>query len=232
MSHMQGIIKLLKENTGSKNLVNVFSDFVHLGALCFRNTVDTRDWQARESEYMRIINQYTKEQAARFSEILALYTEEMTREPRDVLGELYMRLEMGSKDLGQCFTPWHVARLMAAIIDTSTIAKSIAEKGYATIAEPAAGAGAMAIATVEHLRQAGFNPQQQIHVTAEEINSTAAHMVYMQLSILGIPAIVHHRNTLTMETFASWPTPMHILGNWVSRLQGHPVLPGAVLQDA
>ncbi|MGP4994611.1 N-6 DNA methylase [Glutamicibacter ardleyensis] len=218
MTHMPGIIKLLKENTGAMRLSDVFSDFVHLGALSYRNSVDLNGWQKREDEYLRIIGNYTSDQAHRFAEILCLFTLEMTQEPRDILGELYMRLELGSKDIGQCFTPWNVSQLMSDLLDDSIATDAIAKRGYVTVSEPACGAGAMAIATVEHLRKNGINPQRQAHIVAEDVNGTAVHMAYMQLSILGIPAVVHHRNTLTRETFASWPTPAHIIGRWNYRL--------------
>ncbi|MGP5523479.1 N-6 DNA methylase [Glutamicibacter arilaitensis] len=219
MSNMKEIIKLLKQNSGAKNLGEVFKDFVHLGAISYCNSANRDGWQKREDQYLQIIGQYNKEQVHRFVEVLALFTCEMTREPRDILGELYMSLELGSKDLGQCFTPWHVAQLMATLTDMRSITEVIETRGYATLSEPCSGAGALAIAMVEDLRKNGVNPQQQIHLTAEDINRTAVHMTYMQLSILGIPAVVHHRDTLSMETFESWPTPMHILGGWNSRLR-------------
>lgn len=232
MSHMQEIIRLLKANTGAKRLVDVFSDFVHIGAIAYRNSVDKHDWQSREDQYLRTVGQYSKDQVNRFVEVLALFTQEMEREPRDVLGELYMSLELGSKDLGQCFTPWQVAQLMAEIADSKIVDEAIADIGYAQILEPACGAGAMALATVERLRKLGYNPQRQVHLIAEDINSTAVHMAYMQLSILGIPAVVYQRDTLTRETYSTWPTPMHVLGNWNQRLQENNTGSETVLQKA
>ena len=64
------------------------------------------------------------------------------------------------------------------------------------------------------MRSAGFNPQTQLHVTAEDIAPQAVHMAYIHLSLLHVPAVVHRRNTLTLETFDTWRTPAHILGGW------------------
>lgn len=37
-------------------------------------------------------------------------------------------------------------------------------------------------------------------------------------SLLGIPAVVVHGNTLTQEEYSRWYTPFHILHGWNSRL--------------
>jgi hypothetical protein len=48
----------------------------------------------------------------------------------------------------------------------------------------------------------------------------AAHMAYVQLSLLGIPGIVVVGDTLRMESRAVWYTPAHIVGGWSRRLRG------------
>lgn len=218
MSLIPEMVKVLKANTGAQNLNNVFVDFVHLSAISLRNVSDHQRRKEREQEYLRIINKYEKDQIDRFPLLLSMLVNEMETHSRDVLGELYMKLELGSKDLGQCFTPWHVAELMAQLQDPRELHQAVEENGFISIGEPACGAGAMAIATVMNLSKIGINPQQEAHVTAEDINSTAVHMAYVQLTLLGIPAVVFQRNTLTGETFSAWPTPWHILGGWQSKL--------------
>ena len=39
-------------------------------------------------------------------------------------------------------------------------------------------------------------------------------MTYIQLSMLGIPAVVRHQDTLTQETMSTWYTPNYILDLW------------------
>jgi hypothetical protein len=39
-------------------------------------------------------------------------------------------------------------------------------------------------------------------------------MTYIQLSLYGIPAIVRHGNSLTMQSWSQWLTPVYIMGGW------------------
>ena len=44
-------------------------------------------------------------------------------------------------------------------------------------------------------------------------------MAYIHFSLLHIPAIVVHGNSLTLEEWDHWATPAHILGFWDHRLK-------------
>lgn len=54
---------------------------------------------------------------------------------------------------------------------------------------------------------------------AWDLSGTALHMAYIQLALLGLPAVIIHGNTLTQERFDQWPTPAHILNVWTQRLR-------------
>ena len=82
----------------------------------------------------------------------------------------------------------------------------------------ACGAGAMMIAMTQALAAQGIEYQTKVHVTADDISAIAVHMSYVQLSLLGVPALVNRRNSLTLEHFDTWPTPAHVLGGWAYRL--------------
>jgi hypothetical protein len=43
-------------------------------------------------------------------------------------------------------------------------------------------------------------------------------MAYIQLSLLHVPAVIIHGDTLSLEEYAHWHTPAHILGGWRFRL--------------
>jgi hypothetical protein len=47
-------------------------------------------------------------------------------------------------------------------------------------------------------------------------------MCYLQLSLLGIPAVVYNGNTLSMEMYSEWRTPMYIIGGWWYKKQKQP----------
>jgi hypothetical protein len=212
------IVKLLERNTGARRMVHVFDDFVEMFAISFRNSVDKRGWQEREDQYLRIAGKYDKEQLGRFAEAFALVVQAMEAEPRDVLGHLYMSLDLGNEAMGQFYTPYDIARLMADM-QGKALTRQVEERGFAEIYEPACGAGAFMVAASEAFKAKGFNPQTQLHVTAEDLSAQAVHMIYIHLTLLHIPAVVCRRNTLSMETFDTWYTPAHILGGWSRRLR-------------
>ncbi|WP_102191255.1 N-6 DNA methylase [Microbacterium aurantiacum] len=220
-SDIRAIVKDLRANTGSNDMHTVFSDFCAISATAIRNSVDHDGHQAREDDYLRRIAHYTPEQLDRFAHSLALLTLELEHSPRDVLGEIYMGLEISSREQGQFFTPWHVCELMAALNFPDAAAR-LEHAPFLTLYEPACGAGAMVIAATQTFVAQGLNYQQQLHVTADDINPTAVHMAYIQFSLLGIPALVHHRNALSLEHFDTWATPMHVLGGWSMRLAAAP----------
>ncbi|MFJ2778174.1 N-6 DNA methylase [Kitasatospora sp. NPDC087315] len=215
MSANREIVTLLAANTGAKRMSDVFDHFVEMAALALRNAVDVRgstSWEARERQYLQIAGRYGGEELNRFARALALLTMELQRGPRDVLGHLYMELELGNEALGQVYTPYDVARLMARM-EIRTVTEQVRHRGFADVYEPACGAGSFMIALSEVMLEHGLNPQTQLHVTAEDISPQAMHMVYIHLTLLNIPAVVRRCNVLTLETFETWPTLAHVLGH-------------------
>lgn len=204
--------KKLTSITGTHRMFDVFRDFVHMFALSIRNSVDKHDWQQREDRYLEVAGKYTRAQLDTMAEVFALVVTQMELDPQDVLGKLYMELEIGNDAGGQFFTPYDLAKLMAGM-QANQIAESSTDD-YVSIYEPACGAGAFMIAIAQELRQR----DREFHVTAEDIDSVAVHMAYIQFTLMDIPAVVHHRNTLTLETFDTWVTPRHVLGLWAYRL--------------
>lgn len=214
------IVKVLRANSGARDLRTVFTDFCEMSAIAIRNRVDRAGFQDREDTYERTRTHYTAPEMGRFAEALAHVALELDSDPRDVLGEVYMKLEIASRDRGQFFTPYSVAQLMASMLLTDLVAR-LDSRPFITISEPACGAGALVIATTQALTQHGFNYRDRLHVTADDLSLTAVHMCYVQLSLLDVPALVSRRNTLTMELFDTWATPAHIRDGWSWRLAMH-----------
>ncbi|WP_025104727.1 N-6 DNA methylase [Microbacterium paraoxydans] len=211
------IVKLLRANTGERDLHTVFGDFCSMSAIALRNRFDPHGHQEREDEYERTRERYSEAQWVRFTEALAAVAIELSTEPRDVLGEVYMQLEIASRDQGQFFTPYSVCQLMAAM-QVPGAAEQLQTLPFLTVYEPACGAGAMVIAVAQELASQGVDCTTQLHVTADDLSLTAVHMAYIQLTLLGIPAVVNHRNSLTLEHFDAWPTSAHTLGEWDRKL--------------
>ena len=212
------IVKLLKANTGASDMRRVFADFCEVSAVALRNRVDPVGFQEREEEYEKTRARYGEVAMNRFAEALALVALELDADPRDVLGETYMQLEIASKDQGQFFTPYSVAQLMASM-QLADAAQLLEMQPFISVAEPACGAGAMVIAVAQHLASQGIDYTRRMHVTANDLSLIAVHMSYVQFSLLGIPALVHRANTLTLERFDTWATPAHVLDGWSARLR-------------
>ena len=130
MSAYKTIAKLLESNAGAQRLSSVFDDFVEIMSLTYRNSFDRSGCEARENRYLEIAGKYTREQLDRFGEAMAHVTLEMGREPSDVLGRLYMELDLGNERLGQFYTPYDVAKLMAGMVGDE-LAEKIARDGTA-----------------------------------------------------------------------------------------------------
>lgn len=216
--HQRAFIKLVKENAHRHRCYEVFRDFCELAALSFSNAVDRQQFEAREGRYLEIIKGYNTDEVHRFPAMLAELTASLTGHFHDALGEIFMALDLGSHWHGQYFTPYSVASLMARMTMHDAGGR-IERDGFITLCEPAAGAGAMVIAAAEAVTAGGHNHQRHMHVTAVDVDPTAAHMAYIQFSLLHIPAIVVHGNSLTLEQWGYWVTPAHVMGFWDQRLR-------------
>jgi len=77
----------------------VFRDFVTMAAVSLHNAV--RKDEILEAEYMTIVKRYSKEEATELAQLFARLVILLETEPRDVLGPLYMELELGNTNTGQ-----------------------------------------------------------------------------------------------------------------------------------
>jgi hypothetical protein len=198
-------------------LWRVFADFCEMSALAHANVVEKDP--AREERYLRLIGAYEKPEQAAFPELLGIVTDAFEQEPeQDFLGGLFMSLELSSHWHGQFFTPIALCRTMAELTLDDALLDTVRERGFVTLHEPAAGAGATLIAFVAAMRARGLNPQTQLHVGAIDKDPTAAHMCFVQLSLLGVPAVVHVGDTLRMEMRERFDTMFHHLHLWDRKL--------------
>ncbi|MBK5145565.1 hypothetical protein I2494_17945 [Budviciaceae bacterium BWR-B9] len=92
--------------------------------------------------------------------------------------------------------------------------EQLKDKPYISLSEPACGAGGMVIATAKHMIESGFNPNTQLLAVCTDIDVVAARMCYVQLSMLGIPAIVNIGNTLSMAINTTLYTPFLYVNYW------------------
>ena len=195
--------KLFDKLTKRHNPHQIFNDFLELSSLAISNSVDYSNYKAREDRYIEISRKYTSDEIKIFTEILAKLTIEL-KNPRDVLGEMLMYLEEGNSKKGQYFTPFHISLLTASLGFDEEKLKS---DGLLTVNEPSCGGGALIIALYTIMKNKGYNPQKQLRVFSGDLDLKSVFMCYIQLSLLGISAVIHYSNAMNGEVFSTWITP-------------------------
>lgn len=196
MDYKKEIIQRLNGLSGSRSPYEVFCDWVKCFALAIQNQcmIFRRDavWEKREEQYIQAIRPYG-ESGKVFSEMSALLIQALGEEITDILGQIYMEAGLGNKNTGQFFTPFHgVSCACARILLTG-------EDGGRRVSmhEPSCGAGGMVIAAAVILKEKGIDYQRCLDVVAQDLDWKAVYMCYIQLSLLGIRAVVVQGNTLT-----------------------------------
>lgn len=220
-AHRKNLIKLLEQASRRHHLWEVFGDFIEMSALAMANSVDLAQRDEREARYMRLIQRYEPDEVKLLPMMLGELVCALEYGPDDVLGKVFGELELGNSARGQFFTPYSVSAAMARLLvgDGAELRERIEQRGFIRLNEPAAGAGAMVIAMAEAMQDQQINYQQHLHVTAQDVDSRAVHMAYLQFSLLHIPAVVILGNTLALEEREHWYTPAHILGLWGTKLR-------------
>lgn len=216
--HQKAFVKLIEANARRHRKHEVFRDFCEMAAISLSNAVDLTQAEKREARYLHLIGRYERAEVDRFPQMLGHIVQSLEDGLNDCLGQLFMALELSDHWKGQYFTPYEVAYLMAEL-GCGDVAALVEEHGYFAANEPACGAGAMVIALADCVRNKGLNYQRCLHVTAQDLDETAVHMSYIQLTLLHVPAVVIHGNSLwPKDTDAQWFTAAHVLGGWRGRL--------------
>lgn len=211
-------MKILRGLSGRYSLFDVFRDFVTMAACAISNSCDMRHYEEREALYMKTVKKYTRDEACAIAQALGVVTMALEAGPQDFLGTAFMQLDLGDSWKGQFFTPFEVAKMMSMV--TLGDAKSVVERdGFITVLDCCVGAGSMIIAAADTLKCQGMNYQRHMHATAGDIDPIAVYMAYIQASLLHMPAVIYHGNSLTVEVWSEWKTPAHVLGFWDSKLK-------------
>lgn len=202
----------------------MFSDCMAAIACSISNSVDIAHREKREARYMEIVGRYKDDLGVireTFPQVMAEVATALEEDPQDILGQTFHEMELHNKDRGQVLTPYELSLAMAKMtVGNGSEARQIIERrGFVTAHEPAVGAGSTVIALAEAFKDEGINYQQHLHVTAVDIDERAAHMAYIQFSLMNIPAAVYVGDTLKMEMRDVWYTPAHVMGLWSYRLK-------------
>lgn len=115
---------------------------------------------------------------------------------QDFMGHTYMELGLGEKSKGQDFTPYALAKLTAMLtMDRDRMERRLAETGTLVVYEPACGAGAMIMAADSCLGELRINRSKVLFV-GQDLSELSVRMCHVQLSVLGIPAVLIQGDTL------------------------------------
>lgn len=214
MDARKELVERLKKMDGQFSGYEIFSDWVKMMALTLANGfVWKKDdlWEQRENEYLSLAKKYGPEMVREFCDMYGLLVAALDAEITDVLGYVFMAAGLGSKMTGQFFTPFHISYMMADL----QIPKDVSYKKPYTLNEPSCGGGGLCIACARVLLERGLNPQRCLRVIAQDLDWKGVYMTYVQLSLLGINAIVVQGGTLSEPYVDGYPeyrvlrTPAH-----------------------
>ena len=209
-------------------------DWINLCALSISASTPCRQAGARRERYQSIISKYDARDRARLAGLFGQLIDMLEAGVQsgafgDVLGDLFMRLELSSAMNGQFFTPFHLCRLLARLT-AEGIAEEVKAHGRASVNEPACGAGATLIAAAEALRARGIDYQDTVLFVAQDLDPVCAMMCYTQLSLLGCAGWVRIGNTLgdpprarglwAPEDADTWITPAYYAPIWELKRKG------------
>ncbi len=202
------------------DVANVFRDYLLMLAYSVSNSCDKVHYEARETEYLKVINKYD---TTNRSILINLCTKlidalELSMFEKDLLGEIFNELGLYNKRMGQNFTKSGVPKVLSDITVNSS-KKNIEENGYFVMNEPTCGSGSLIIATAGSLLEKGFNPAENMCVYATDLDWRCVMMTYIQLSYLGIPAVVARADCLKVEEYERFYTPVYIFNNWIWKEQ-------------
>lgn len=150
--------------------------------------------------FRQCLDRYSAEQGAEFGWLLGLYVEAVEALPfRDILGSLFMRLDVKSVHNGQYFSPWPVAELMARMqFDRQYFERIVAEKGFVSVCDPAVGSGVMLLAYAKVVDdELGRSGVSKLRLYGSDIDHRCVWMCRIQLRINGLDAFGRMAGLLT-----------------------------------
>ena len=203
-------------------IYQIFEDWLAMSAIAISNAVDLIQKDEREKQYLDIVKKYNSKELTKLAECLGMLVMQLDNEYKttgitDLLGKVFHALNLHNEYHGQFFTPFHICECMGKMtFDGSepSAETTLKEQNYISLLEPCVGSGGLVLGFAKAMEERKHNPQQELCVTAIDIDIKCVHMAYLQLSLFGIPAVVVHGNSLTEEQWSVWRTPAYILGFW------------------
>lgn len=222
-NYAKEFIDILTRLKPSKHNYKVFSDWLIMTSAALYSW--KRD-KSIEEEYLEASKNYTPKELEKHSQLLAITVEALENIDTelyrgDFLGEVFTFGELANSRNGQFFTPYHVSYMMAEM----SMGEAEFQKGrVCKTSDPCCGAGGMLIAGAMVMKKRGFDYQHDALFVGRDIDHRCARMAFIQLSLLGMPALITCGNTITMETYWQRETIGYHLADMDFRLRAEKIL--------
>lgn len=135
------------------------------------------------------LDAFTYEQGAELGRLFGLYVEAVELLPfRDILGTLFMKLDINSVSNGEFFTPWPIAEMMALMtFNRDDFLNLVKERGEVSVCDPAVGSGVMLLAFGKVVHDAlGRDGTNWLRLYGMDIDSRCVNMCRIQLRMNGL----------------------------------------------
>ena len=198
MDYEKLIIDSIEKLSGRFSPYQIFTDWVSMVAISISNACrpfKDKIYMEREGRYLDTSRKYNKEEMKILTDMVGALALCLEDKMCDMLGDIFMKSGCGSKLTGQFFTPYHLSYLTARLVYDEQISK-LAGSEILEVNEPSSGGGGMIIAVAEVMKNQGVNYQKRLHIVAQDLDWNGVYMTYVQLSLLGIKAIVVQGDTL------------------------------------
>ena len=208
--HKREFAKIFDSLCGAHSRWEVWGDFISLAAYDISNAVDAVHREKREEYREAIAKRYTPEELNRFAQLFTVTVDALDRNMRqDFLGSLLMQLELGNKNAGQFFTPYHLCEATAEVVGAAdTLKAHLSSQGWISVSDPCVGGGAMLIAFANHCLRHEVNYQQKILFVGQDLDPTVAKAAYIQLSLIGAAGYIVIGDTLSEPAVSPHGTPL------------------------
>lgn len=209
------ILKAMGSLGVTYGLENAYRAWCESMALAIQNScLHDAKWEDREERFRTVGEHFGGTDS--FKKMFANLVEIFEADPyNDYLGQIYMDLFGLNKDKknfrGQCFTSMSVTRCMAALVLKESDLSQYTRDNPLMLNDCAVGGGATTIAALGALHERGFDYQRNAVIHVNDIDECCVHMCFVQLSLLGARAIVSRMNTLSLENYETYYTPMQVL---------------------
>jgi type I restriction-modification system DNA methylase subunit len=216
--HIKEFIKILDNIKPSRHSYEVFNDWLVMAAA---SLYSWKKDKTIEEEYLKIAQNYTSEELSKHCELLAITVSALENTEQDFLGEVFTVAELTNSRNGQFFTPYHVSRMMAEMMMEE---QDFSQNRICKINDPCCGAGGMLIAGAMVMKNRGVDYQRNALFIGQDIDARCARMTFIQLSLLGMSALVVCGNTLTMKIYWQRETMNYHLSDMDFRLRAEKML--------